>query len=224
MAAAVEIGVPAVTIRDEPLGLPVRDRKNVHHGWVWNLTSDTFAYGDDDITREYVEHTGAVAVLALDDDDRAVLIQQYRHPVGYRDWELPAGLLDAPGESALEAAKRELAEEADLVADSWHLLLDFWTSPGGSNESIRIFLARDIRATEEAFARTAEEADIRIERVSLDDALKAILSGELHNPAALQAIFAAAESRRRGWTTLRDPESPWPTRPSSPSPTPRALS
>lgn len=210
-------------IRDERLELEVRARSTKLHGWVWNVASETFAYGDDEITREYVDHTGAVAILALDEDDRVLLIQQYRHPVRTRDWELPAGLLDQDGEDPLTAAKRELAEEADLEAGTWHLLLDFWTSPGGSDESIRIYLARDLRPTASPFARTHEEADIRTAWIGLDEAIEAILHGDLHNPAALQGIFAAAESRRRGWATLRDPHADWPTRPPHPTPTPRAL-
>ena len=214
---------PAAAIRDEPLDLAIRERSVPFHGWVWNIASETFEYGDEPITREYVDHTGAVAVLALDEDDRALFIQQYRHPVRNRGWELPAGLLDEPGESPLAAAQRELAEEADLEAGTWHLLLDFWTSPGGSNESIRIFLARGLRPTPARFDRTHEEADIVTAWVGLDDALDGILAGELHNPAALQAVFAATESRRRGWTNLRDPRTPWPTRPAGPNPVPRAL-
>ena len=212
-----------VAPRDEPAEVEVVERATKLHGWVWNITSDTFRLGDAAITREYLDHTSAVAVLALDDDDRVVLIRQYRHPVRYRDWELPAGLLDAPEESPLETAQRELAEEADLTAAEWHLLLDFFTSPGGSSESIRVYLARGLAPTPEAFARTAEEAEIVTARLGLDDAVDAILRGELHNPAVLQAVFAAAESRRRGWTNLRPADSPWPTRSRFPSPTPRAL-
>ena len=209
--------------RDERAEVEIVASETKLRGWVWNIAADTFRLGDAELTREYVDHTSAVAVLALDDDDRIVLIRQYRHPVRHRDWELPAGLLDAPGESPLETAQRELAEEADLTAREWHLLLDFFTSPGGSSESIRIFLARGLAPTAEAFARTAEEAEIVVARVGLDEALDGILAGELHNPAVLQAVFAAAESRRRGWSTLRPADSPWPTRSPFPSPVPRAL-
>ena len=209
--------------RDERAEVEIVSTETKLHGWVWNITSDTFRLGDGELTREYLDHTSAVAVLALDDDDRLALIRQYRHPVRHRDWELPAGLLDAPAESPLETAKRELAEEADLAAREWHLLLDFFTSPGGSSESIRIFLARGLAPTPERYARTAEEAEIVVEWLSLDDAVDAILAGDLHNPAVLHAVLAASESRRRGWTTLRDPGTPWPTRSRFPSPTPRAL-
>lgn len=208
--------------RDEPVTQEVQSANTVFRGWVWNIESETFDYGEGTLTREFVDHTGAVAILALDEDDRALFVQQYRHPARTRDWELPAGLLDAPGESALAAAKRELAEEADLSAARWDLLLDFWTSPGGSSESIRIYLARELTSLD-PFERTAEEADIVTAWVPLDEALDAVMRGDLHNPAALQAIFAATEARRRRWSTLRPADTEWDTRPTGPRVLPKAL-
>lgn len=203
---------------------PVTDTTVAHHGWVWNVAADAIDYRGTTIHREYIDHTSAVAVLAMDDDERVLLISQYRHPVRTRNWEIPAGLLDGgPAESALEAAQRELAEEADLVAHRWDLLLDFWTTPGGSNESIRVFLARDLQPAKETFARVHEEADIQRCWLHLDDAITAIFEDRLHNPALLQALFAANEARRRMWAPLRDPQTPWPTRSGHPQPIPRAL-
>ena len=120
---------------DEFVDLPVAERETVFEGRIWDVRRDTLAYGDQGapIVREYVEHTGAVAVLALDDDERVLLIKQYRHPIRARDWEIPAGLLDVAHESPLEAAQRELAEEADLVAADWAVLADYFTTPGGSS-------------------------------------------------------------------------------------------
>lgn len=201
---------------------PLIEHHTGFHGWVWNIGVDLIDYHGTPIRREYVEHTSAVAILALDEDDRALFIRQYRHPARTRDWELPAGLLDAEGEAPLDAARRELAEEADLAADEWAVLLDFWTSPGGSNESIRIYLARGLHARA-PFAREAEEADITTAWVPLNDALEAALGHRIHNPAALQAIFAANESRRRDWATLLPATAPWPTRSPRPDPLPRAL-
>lgn len=202
----------------------VTERALAHHGWVWNVVADSIDYGGTTIEREYIDHTGAVAVLAMDESERVLLISQYRHAVRQRNWEIPAGLLDqGPGESALAAAARELAEEADLEAGRWDLLIDFWTSPGGSNESIRIFLARDLRPTPQAFDRVHEEADIQRCWIDLDAAISAVFADRFHNPALLQALFAANECRRRGWAPLRDPNTPWPTRSQPPQPTPRAL-
>ena len=202
----------------------VTDRALAHHGWVWNVVGDSIDYHGTPIQREFIDHTGAVAVLAMDESERVLLISQYRHPVRRRNWEIPAGLLDhGPDESPLAAAQRELAEEADLIADRWDLLLDFWTTPGGSNESIRIYLARELRPTPQQFARVHEEADIQRCWMHLDDAVSAIFADRFHNPALLQALFAANECRRRNWQPLRAADTPWPTRPGMPTPVPRAL-
>jgi hypothetical protein len=117
---------------------PVTSSEVVFEGRVWNVRRDVVGYGSSEITRDYIDHTGAVAILALDDEGRILLIQQYRHPIASRDWELPAGLLDAEGESKLDAAKRELAEEVDLQAADWTELVAFNTSPGGSNEVVTV--------------------------------------------------------------------------------------
>src|SRR5690606_10738211 len=126
----------------------------------WNVRRDVFRLDGHEVTREYVDHTGAVAVLAMDDRDRVLLIQQYRHPIRMRDWELPAGLLDIVDEAPLAAAQRELAEEADLRAERWALLTEFMTSPGGSNEVLRVYLARGLTSTNAPFERSEEEAGI----------------------------------------------------------------
>jgi 8-oxo-dGTP pyrophosphatase MutT (NUDIX family) len=183
------------------------------HGRVWDVRRDIFEYGESTIAREYVDHTGAVAILAMDDHDRVLLIKQYRHPIGARDWEIPAGLLDIDGESPVIGAQRELAEEADLVASEWGLLCDFATSPGGSNEVIRVYLARGLSATNSAFERDEEEADIETRWVDLDDAVDAVLERSVGNAILSIAILTAHASRARGWTNLGDADSPWPRHP-----------
>ena len=165
--------------------------------------------------REYVDHTGAVAILAIDENDRVLLIKQYRHPVRAREWEIPAGLLDISGEHPLVAAQRELAEEADLVASEWNVLSEFSTSPGGSSEAIRIYLARGLSATAEAFAREAEEADMELRWVPLDDCVDAVLARRVQNPSLVLAVLAAHASRARGWVTLGSADEPWPRHPGS---------
>ena len=194
----------AASLRDESHPVEVVSSERAFAGKVWDIRRETFRYGDGEVVREFVDHTGAVAVLALDADERVLLIQQYRHPIGERDWELPAGLLDIAGEDPAVAAGRELEEEADLVAGSLQLLTEFYTTPGGSNESIRIYLARDLTAAAEAFARAEEEADILVEWVPLDDAVAAVLDGRLHNSILMLGVLTAAAARDRGWSTLRD--------------------
>ena len=118
----------------------------VYEGFVWDVQRDEFRMGDEDSTlkRDFITHPGAVSIVALDQQDRVLLINQYRHPVGMRMWEIPAGLLDVDGEPPHTAAQRELAEEADMTADDWHVLVDFHNSPGSSSEANRIFLARGL--------------------------------------------------------------------------------
>lgn len=184
-------------IRDEPFE-PAELRSDVvFDGRIWDVRRDTFRYNDDEVVREYVDHPGAAAIVVLDDDERVLLIQQYRHPLRSRDWEIPAGLLDTDGESVLDTAKRELAEEADLEAAAWEPLLSIHTTPGGNDEIVHLFLARDLSARHEAFTRDAEEADIRIEWVPLADAVTGVLAGRLRNGILALGLLSTAERLRR---------------------------
>jgi 8-oxo-dGTP pyrophosphatase MutT (NUDIX family) len=177
-------------IADEPASFDVTDSALVYEGAVWDVRRDTVAYGDGSMVREYIDHTGAVAVYAEDDEGRVLLIQQYRHPVHVRDWELPAGLLDKPGEDHLVAAQRELAEEADVEADTWDPLVRYNTSSGGSNEFIQIYRAREVRDASSAFEREDEEADIVKRWVPRAEVLEGIFAGRIHNSALIVATLA----------------------------------
>lgn len=191
-------------------------------GRVWDVRTDRVNLGEAGVvTRDYVDHTGAVAVLALDDDDRAVVIQQYRHPVAAYDWEVPAGLLDVDGEPPHLTAARELHEEADLEAGQWATLVDHWSSPGGSSEGLRIYLARDLTEVPEVerHERHGEELGMPVRRVPLDDLVDGVLAGRLHSPTLVIAVLAAEALRARGWSGLRPADAPWPSR--SPGRSPR---
>lgn len=181
-------------------------------GRVWDIRRDRFELGGHEIVRDFMDHTGAVAVLALDEEGRVLLIKQYRHPVAHRDWEIPAGLMDEPGETGLAGAQRELAEEADLQADRWDLLLDLFLSPGGSSEAMRIFLARDLSRIDHDYVRTEEEAEIEPRWVDLDEAVTAVLGGRVQNAVTANAVLAAVAARARNWETLRDAGLPWAAR------------
>jgi len=163
----------------------------VYEGRVWDVRRERFRFGGHELERDFVDHTGAVAVLARDDEDRVLVINQYRHPIRSRDWELPAGLLDVEGEDPLEAAKRELAEEADLVASEWRELIVIATSPGGSDEIIRIYEARGVSAAPDAFARTEEEAELVLRWVPLAEVVEAALAGRIRNSILLVGALAA---------------------------------
>ncbi len=147
-------------VADVPVERPVTQSAIAFRGRVWDIVTDTLDLGEGGVvTRDYVLHPGAVAVMAYREPGEVALVRQYRHPVRRELWEPPAGLMDVAGEPPLKAAKRELWEEADLEARTWHTLLDTVTSPGGSSEGIRIFLARDVREVPESrrFQREAEE-------------------------------------------------------------------
>ncbi|HIE60161.1 MAG TPA: NUDIX hydrolase [Microbacterium sp.] len=184
-------------VRDEPFEAPVVSSTLVHEGRVWDVRSDTVRYGDAEIVREYVDHPGAAAVVAIDDEGRMLLIQQYRHPIRHRDWEVPAGLLDVAGEPPMATAQRELAEEADLVAASWQPLVSIFTTPGGNDEVVHLFLARGLSAAPEVHEREDEEADIRLEWVSVDEVISGVLDGSLRNGILSVGVLAAAEVLRR---------------------------
>ena len=204
-------GSPPVVV-DEPAALVVRSSNTVHHGMVWDVRRDEVELGDGQtVTREVVDHTGAVGVIVLDDQDRVLLLRQYRHPVAAYLWEPPAGLLDVPGEDPLVAVRRELAEEADLTATEWHVLADFFNSPGGSTESFRCYLARGLAEVpaDERHEREHEERGMLSAWVDLDEARDLVLAGRLHNPATVCGVLAAAAARDAGWSTLRAPDSPW---------------
>jgi ADP-ribose pyrophosphatase len=215
LAARAEADALLPRIEDEPAPTALTSSSVQFDGHVWNIRQDAFDYNGAEIVREYVDHPGAVAILALDDQDRVLLIQQYRHPVRMREWELPAGLLDIDGEHALIGAQRELAEETDVVASEWNVLTEFYTSPGGSNEVIRIYLARGLSPATEAFDRTDEEADMVTRWVSLDDAVDAALARRVQNPSLVVGVLAAAASRSRGWASLAPAALPWPRHPSN---------
>ena len=168
--------------------------------------------GEEPVVRQYTRHPGAVAVVAMrgeEGTEEILLLRQYRHPVNASLWEIPAGLLDIPGEDSRVAAERELAEEADLKAVRWDVLVDFFTSPGGATEPLRVFLARDLETTETSFEREDEEATMEYAWVSLSDALDWVLAGRLHNPSTVIGILSAHAARGRGWEGLREPGAPW---------------
>lgn len=146
--------------------------------------------GGSTSTREVVEHFGAVAIVAFDGENIA-MVRQYRHCVKDRLWELPAGLLDIAGEDALTGAQRELVEEAGLEAGDWSVLTDLITSPGFCDEAVRVYLARDLKKVEQPGAEGDEEADMTMQWFPLDRARDMIFAGEVANSIAIAGILAA---------------------------------
>ncbi len=176
-------------------------------GHVFGVRTDHVSMPDGKAAdRDVVEHPGAVAVLAIDESDRVLMIRQYRHAVARLLWELPAGLRDVDGEPPLATAQRELTEETGYRATRWLTLVDFFTTPGMSDERIRIFLARgltEVPAAERAFTPEHEEASMQVAWVPLEEAVRGIIAGRLHNPTAVVGILAAYATRSDGFATLR---------------------
>jgi 8-oxo-dGTP pyrophosphatase MutT (NUDIX family) len=171
--------------------------------------------GEDPFVRDVVEHPGAVGVVALDDEERVLLVQQYRHPVGHRLHEPPAGLLDVAGEDPLVAAQRELYEEAHVRAADWRVLVDYFTSPGMTTEVVRVYLARGVSDVTDVDRHDGEheEADMPVVRVPLADVVGAVLAGTVHNPILVTGCLAAWAAREgEGYDALRPADAPWPAR------------
>jgi ADP-ribose pyrophosphatase len=207
-------GAGELPLRDEAGDLRVVRSEVVLRGAVWDVRRDEVDLGDGQtVVRELIAHPGAVGIVALDDEEQVLLVRQYRHPVRSYLWEPPAGLLDVPGEPALETAQRELYEEAHVRADDWHVLVDFYNSPGSSAESFRCFLARGVRPADgDRHAGEGEERDMPTRWVPLDDLAAAVARGDLHNPTTVTGVLATLAARAAGWTTLRPPDAPWPER------------
>ncbi|WP_297628256.1 MULTISPECIES: NUDIX domain-containing protein [unclassified Nocardia] len=188
--------------------------RTVYSGAILALRLDQVVMpGGKVAEREVIEHHAAVAVAAVDEDDNVVLINQYRHPIGRRLLELPAGLLDKLGEDPLEAAKRELAEETGLAAREWSVLVDIALSPGFTDEALRIYLASGIYETEQPEPEL-EEADLQVLRVPLAEAMRAALAGEITNATAVAGVTALIAARASG-AELRPADAPWPGMPTA---------
>ena len=189
--------------------------KRVFDGLVWDVRRDVVDLGDGQtVERDVLDHPGAVGVLALDDRDRVLFVRQYRHPARRLLWEPPAGLLDVDEEHPLETARRELFEEAGYRASEWRVLVDFYNSPGGSTEAFRCYLARGLTPVDEVERHVGEheERDMPVTWVPLDEAVRLVLGGRLHNPTAVNGVLAAYVARSLGWSTLRPADAPWPER------------
>lgn len=183
-------------------------------GHVWSVRSDIVEINGTEVERDVLIHPGAVVVIAIDGFDRVLLIRQYRHPIAMMVFEPPAGLLDVPGEPAHLTAARELAEESGYLAQTWHCLVDFFNSPGGSSEAIRVFLARDLHEIPGGRSLTGEAEEAFLPRVwvPLSEAVEMVLRGELGSPSAVVGILAARAASERDWESLRPADAPWSVR------------
>jgi ADP-ribose pyrophosphatase len=197
----------AAALRDERDQWPVTASEELARGRLLRMVEDQVRMPDGVVTgREYIEHPGAVAILALDEAGRVLLIRQYRHPASALLWEIPAGLRDVTGEPLADTARRELLEETGYQAADWRVLADFYSTPGSSNERLRVFLARGITEVppeQRTYVPEHEEAFLTIRWVPLEEAVAAFLAGDLHNGVAGVGILSAYAARQHDFAGLR---------------------
>lgn len=184
---------------DSPESWPVVETADLHRDqWVVALREDRVRHPDDrdgdgrEFRRIVLEHPGAAIVLAVDDDQQVVLLRQYRHAAGKRFVEVPAGLIDHPGEDPLDVAKRELVEEVGLEASRWTHLTSAFPSPGISAEVQHLFLAQGLSEVGRGdFEVEHEEADMEVFRAPWSDVLAAVLAGDIGDLPMVAAVLMA---------------------------------
>lgn len=192
-----EDGAAHPPLRDEPAAWPVVSSRHLHRdAWVVALREDRITRPDgtgEPFRRLALEHPGAAVVLAVDERDRVLCLWQYRHAVGRRFVEIPAGLLDGgPDESPLDVARRELVEETGFEAEQWTHLASTYASPGISAELAHIFLARDLREVgRRGFEPQHEEAEMEAGWVPFADLHAAVLAGDVQDAPVVIAVLAA---------------------------------
>ena len=201
-----------MNVGDEPAHWPVASSDELVRGRLVTVRTDKVRMPDHQLAeRDVVIHPGAVGVLALDDAYQVLLIRQYRHPVGRLLWEIPAGLRAVAGEPPWATARRELLEEAGYRAREWRVLADYYSSPGFSTERLRVFLARDLEVVPEAerdFVPEGEETQLVLAWLPLDEAVRKVFAGELHNGVAALGIMAGYAARSEGFDRLRPADAP----------------
>jgi len=202
-------------VEDTQESWPVAATEPLLKHWLLTVRSDKVQMPDKNFAeRTVVSHPGAVAVVTLDDASRVLMIRQYRHPVGYQLWEIPAGLRDAAGEPPLETARRELFEETGYRAREWHVLIDYFTSPGFTTERLRIYLARGVEQAKDdpgpAYVRHHEEKYLIQQWVPLDDAVRLAFAGKLHNSSAITGVLATQSAQATNFRNLRPADAPEP--------------
>lgn len=202
-------------LRDIEQRWPVAGPARRTNGVFLTLRTDHVRMPDGEVVgRDVLEHPGAVAVVAIDEAGRVLLIRHYRHPAGHLLWEIPAGTLDVDGEHPRATAERELLEEAGYRASEWGVLADFYSSPGISSERIVVFLARGVTWVPEpdrgGHVPRHEEAHLLVRWIPLHEAVGHFLSGDFHNGVTAVGILSAYAAHQGGYEMLPEGDFPQP--------------
>jgi 8-oxo-dGDP phosphatase len=187
-----------MTVADVPESWLVVSSRTEFEGAIIDVRVDTLERDGHTFDREVVTHPGAVAIAAIDDDQRVLVLSQYRHAAQLRMVELPAGVLDVEDEEPLAAAQRELREEGSIQAERWTPLLEYLPSPGMSTERIRIYVAEGLSPVDQAdgFQAEHEEAAMTRDWVGLGDLVAAVLAGSVENGPTVVAALALSRLRQ----------------------------
>jgi ADP-ribose pyrophosphatase len=186
---------------DDPLRETIVDSHVVHRGRYLTFRIDTIERADGSrSTRDVAGHPGAVTILALDPDDRVLLVRQWRSATGGALLELPAGTLDRLEDGGTEdpdgAARRELEEETGYRAGHWRKLGEFWTAPGFATELMHLYLATDLTpADDDGRLGPDEDEHLELRAVPWQDAVRLAEAGEIHDAKSILGLFWLARLR-----------------------------
>jgi ADP-ribose pyrophosphatase len=189
---------------DDPLIERVVDSREVYRGRYLGLRVDTIERADGSrSTRDVVDHPGAVTMLALDPEDRVLLVRQWRTPTAGALLELPAGTLDREADGTIEdpeaAARRELEEETGYRAGRWEKLGEFWTAPGFATELMHLFLATELApADDDGRLGPDEDEHLELRAIAWRDAVAMADRGEIRDAKSLVGLFRLARLRSDG--------------------------
>ena len=163
-------------------------RQDIFDGRIVTLHVDTVTLPDGNTAlREIIDHPGGVGILAIDDDDRVFMVQQYRYAFSQAMWEIPAGKREA-GEEPLVTAKRELQEEVGVTAERWLPMGELIPSPGCYAERLYLFMARGLTVGD---THPDDDEFLTVSRVPFTELSQACLSGEIQDAKTVVAVLKA---------------------------------
>lgn len=188
---------------DDPLRERLVSSEVIKQGRILEFRIDTIEAADGRrSTRDIAGHPGGVCVVAIDPEDRVLLVRQWRHAAGGALLEIPAGTLDRDADGAVEdhagAAARELEEETGSRAGSWRYLGSFYTAPGFTSELMHLYLATDLTSVHEGGLAPDEDERLELRPVGFAEAVAMAEHGELRDAKSIVGLLWVARLRSAG--------------------------